>query len=53
MIKLSSCPDKYFISPIVVTVNKDQTIKLALESKILNKATQKNKYQNPKIDTLI
>ena len=25
-IKLSSCPDKYFISPIVVTVKKDQTI---------------------------
>ena len=26
IIKLSSCPDKYFISPIVVTVKKDQTI---------------------------
>ena len=36
IIKLSSCPDKYFISPIVVTVKKDQTIKLALDSKVLN-----------------
>ena len=31
-IKLSSCPDKNFISPIVTTVKKVQTIKLALES---------------------
>ena len=37
----------------MVTVKKDQTIKLALDSKILNKAMQKNKYQMPKIDTLI
>ena len=53
IIKLSSCPDKYFISPIVVTVKKDQTIKLALDSKVLNKAIHKNKYQMPNIDTLI
>ena len=33
IIKLTNCPDKYFISPIVVTVEKDQTIKLALNSK--------------------
>ena len=53
IIKLSSCPDNYFISPIVVTVKKDQTIKLALDSKVLNKAIHKNKYQMPNIDTLI
>ena len=53
IIKLSSCPDKYFISPIVVTVKKDQTIKLALDSKVLNKAIHKSKYQMPNIDTLI
>ena len=53
IIKLSSCPDNFFISPIVVTVKKDQTIKLALDSKVLNKAIHKNKYQMPNIDTLI
>ena len=53
IIKLSSCPNNYFISPIVVTVKKDQTIKLALDSKVLNKAIHKNKYQMPNIDTLI
>ena len=53
IIKPSCCPDKYFISPIVVTVRKDQSIKLALDSKILNKVIHKNKYQMPNIDTLI
>ena len=53
IIKFSSCPDNYFISPIVVTVKKDQTIKLALDSKVLNKSIHKNKYQMPNIDTLI
>ena len=53
IVKLSSCPDKYFISPIVVTVKKDQTIKPALDSKVLNKAIHKNKYQMPNIDTLV
>ena len=53
IIKLSSCPNKYFISPIVVTVKKDQTIKLALDSKVLNKAIHKNKYQMSNIGTLI
>ena len=53
IIKLSSCPDNFFISPIVVTVKKDQTIKLALDSKVLNKTIHKNKYQMPNIDTLI
>ena len=52
IIKLYSCPDKYFISPIVVTVKKDKTIKLALDSKVLNEAIHKNKYQMPNIDTL-
>ena len=38
---------------MVVTVKKDQTIKLALDSKVKNKAIHKNKCQIPKIDTLI
>ena len=53
IMKLSSCPDKYFISPIAVNVRNDQTIKLALDSKILSKAIHKNKYQMPNIDKLI
>ena len=33
IIKLDKCSDKQFISPIVITVKKDQTVKLALDSK--------------------
>ena len=51
--KLQECSDKIFISPIVITVKKDKSVKLALDSKILNKSIHKNKYQMPKIDSLI
>ena len=51
--KLTNCSDQFFISPIVITVRKDQSIKIALDSKILNKAVHKNKYQTPTIDSLI
>ena len=51
--KLNNCSDQYFISPIVITVKRDQTIKLALDSKTLNKAMHKNKYQMPNIETLM
>ena len=51
--KLSICSDQFFISPIVITVKKDHSIKRAVDSKILNNAIHKNKYQIPKIDSLI
>ena len=51
--KLTNCSDQFFISPIVITVKKDQSMKIALDSKILNKAIHKNKYQMPNIDLLI
>ena len=47
------CSDKNFISPTVITVKRDKTVKLALDSKILNKSIHKNKYQTPNIDNLI
>ena len=36
--KLNECSDKSFISPTVITVRKDKSVKLALDSKVLNKA---------------
>ena len=51
--KLQEGSDKNFISPIVITVKKDKSVKLALDSKILNKSIHKNKYQMPNIDSLI
>ena len=51
--KLNNCSDQYFISPIVITVKRDQIIKLALDSKVLNKYIHKNTYQMPNIETLM
>ena len=53
IIKLDKCSDKQFISSIVITVKKDQTVKLALDSKKTNKYVHKNKYQIPNIDLLL
>ena len=51
--KLQECSDKNFFSPIVITVKKEKSVKLALHSKVLNEAIHKNKYQMPNIDSLI
>ena len=37
----------------MITVKKDQTVKLALDSKKINKFIRKNKYQMPNIDLLL
>ena len=52
IIKLENCSDQVFISPVVITVKHDQSIKLALDSKLLNDAIDKNKYQMQSIDNL-
>ena len=52
IVQLEKCPDEVFISPDVITIKKDKSKKLALESKKLNKAIQK-KYQMQSINRLI
>ena len=51
--KLKECSDKYFVSPIVITVKEDGSVKLALESRELNKQVHKNKNQLPNIEELM
>ena len=51
--KLEKCPDDLSISPVVFTVKKDKSVKIALDSKKLNDASHKNKYQMQSIDHLI
>ena len=53
MVILSNCSDEFFISLIIITVKKDHSIKIAVDSKILKEAIHKNKYQMPNIDSLI
>ena len=52
IIRLEKCPDDLYISPVVITVKRDKSIKIALDSKELNKAIHKNKYQMQSIDHL-
>ena len=51
--KLEKCDEDCFISPIVITRKKDTSIKLALDSKLLNDQIFKIKYQMPNIHELI
>ena len=53
IIKLEKCDEDCLISPIVITRKKDGSIKLALDSKLLNDQIFKNKYQMPNIHEII
>ena len=53
IIKLDKCLDQQFISPIVITVKKDQKVKFALDSKKINKFIHKHKYQMPNFELLL
>ena len=51
--KLSRCSEDCFIFPIVITAKRDGSIKLALNSKLLNKQIFRNRYQMPYLFELI
>ena len=51
--KLSRCSEDCFISPIVITAKRDGSIKLALNSKLLNKQIFRYRYQMPNLFELI
>ena len=46
IINLEKCSNKVFISPVFITVKRDQSIKLALDSKLLNDAIKKKQIPN-------
>ena len=50
IIKLEKCPEELFVSPVVITVKKDKSVKIALDSKRLNDAIHKYKYQMQSFD---
>ena len=47
---LDSCSEQFYISPIVITVKRYKSQKLALDSKLLNRTTLKNKCQMQNIE---
>ena len=50
---LDKCTSDCFTAPIVITVKKDDSIKLALDAKPINRQLLKNKYQTPNVDELL
>ena len=51
--KLDKCTSDCSIAPIVITVKKDDSIKLALDAKPINRQLFKNKYQMPNVEELL
>ena len=51
--KLDKCTSDCFKAPIVITVKKNDSIKLAMVAKPINRQLFKNKYQMPNVDELI
>ena len=51
--KATDIDENCFISPAVITVKKDKTIKIALDSRKLNEITVKRKAQKPNMEELI
>ncbi len=51
--RLNNCTENQFISPVVIMVKRDGSLKKALDSKELNKVECKNKCQMPNIEDLM
>ena len=51
--KLDKCKTDHFIAPIVLTLKKDSSKKIALKAKPMNAQIWKNKYQMPNMHELI
>ena len=51
--KATDIDENCFVSPAVITVKKDKTIKIALDSRKLNEITVKRKAQLPNMEELI
>ena len=51
--KVDKISDEVFIQPVLVTVKKDKTVKIALDSRALNNAILKEKYQMLNLDNLM
>ena len=53
MEKATEITEICFVNPAIITVKKDKSVKIALESKKLNEATIKGKTQMPNMEELI
>ena len=51
--KIDKITDEMFIQPVVITVKKYRSAKIALNARSLNNANLKNKYQMPDLESLM
>ena len=51
--RINEIKDNVFIQPTVITVKKDRSVKIALDSRALNQAIEKDKYQMPNLENLL
>ena len=51
--KVDTIKDDVFIEPVVITVKKDRSVKIALDARALNNSITKNKFQLPNSENLM
>ena len=51
--KVNEVTDKRFIQPVVITVKKDENVKVALDARALNNEIVKDKYHMPNLEHLV
>ena len=51
--KVNEVTDKQFIQPVVITVKKNKSVKIALDARALNNEIVKDKYQMPNLEHLV
>ena len=51
--KVNEVTDKQFIQPVVITVKKDKSVRIALDARALKNEIVKDKYQMPRLEHLV
>ena len=51
--RVDKISDKMFIQPVVISVKKDRSVKIALDARSLNNAILKSKHQMPNLESLM
>ena len=51
--KLEKCASDQFVAPVIITAEKDGTVKLAIDAKPMNSQIYKNKTQMPNLLELL
>ena len=52
-VKLNKCTSEYFISTVVITAKKDDTVKLPIDKNPMKNQIHKNQYQMPNLLQLL